>query len=48
MVHREEIYDMIRDQNRLAARQSPADLAALKSLWRAKTPSPEPIERTHP
>ena len=41
MVHREEIYDVIREQNRISATQSPSDLAAVKSLWRQKTPSVE-------
>lgn len=35
VVHREEIYEMIQEQNRLAAEQSPFDLAAVKSVWKA-------------
>lgn len=39
VVHREEIYEIIQEQNRIAARQSPEDLDALKELWRQKTPA---------
>ena len=39
VVHREEIYELIQDQNRLAAAQSPASLAAVKNLWKEKSPS---------
>ena len=38
VVHREEIYEIIQAQNRLAARQSPADLDAVKTLWRQQAP----------
>ncbi|OPZ18706.1 MAG: Carbon storage regulator [candidate division BRC1 bacterium ADurb.BinA364] len=36
VVHREEIYDLIQEQNRLAAEQSPDSLAGVKSLWKTR------------
>jgi len=40
VVHREEIYDLIQDQNRLAAAQSPDTLNTLKSLWNSRKSGP--------
>jgi len=39
VVHREEIYELIQEQNRQAAEQSPENLSAVKSLWKSKTPA---------
>jgi len=39
VVHREEIYELIQEQNRLAAEQSPSSLAEVKSLWKSKSVS---------
>jgi carbon storage regulator len=36
VVHREEIYALIQEQNQLAAAQSPATLTELKSLWKTR------------
>ena len=40
VVHREEIYDLIQEQNRQAAAQSPSSLTEVKSLWKTKNPVP--------
>ncbi len=36
-VHREEIYELIRQENEMAAQSSPADPGSLTELWRQQT-----------
>jgi carbon storage regulator len=37
-VHREEVYEAIRQQNELAAKSSPLDTALLTKLWKDRQP----------
>lgn len=38
MVHREEIYQRIQEQNRRAAKLTPADLSEITGLWARREP----------
>jgi carbon storage regulator len=42
VVHRQEVYDLIREQNRLAAQASATDKAAIQSLWQSQGGSERP------
>jgi carbon storage regulator len=35
-IHREEIYQRIQDENKLAAQQSPISLKSLSDIWKKK------------
>jgi len=35
-IHREEIYQRIQDENRLAAQQSPLNLSTISDIWKKK------------
>ena len=35
-IHREEIYQRIQDENRLAAQQSPLNLNSITEIWKKK------------
>ena len=35
-IHREEIYQRIQDENRLAAQQSPLNLNSISEIWKKK------------
>lgn len=40
-VHREEVYEMIQQQNRSAAESSPTDPSVLTDVWRSQKKKPE-------
>ncbi len=35
-IHREEIYQRIQDENKLAAQQSPLNLTSISEIWKKK------------
>lgn len=35
-IHREEVYQRIQDENRLAAQQSPLNLSSFSEIWKRK------------
>lgn len=43
-VHREEIYELIRQQNALAAQSSPAGPEELTNLWKVRRRKNAPVE----